>query len=132
MSELNLYPMKEIKIIVEGNQAHFITAVLDKIKASGYTVFNNLSGKGDHGYIKEHLLYNDTSSLQMILTVIPKEKLEPILAGIKPIIERYSVNLFVTLQQYLILSAKRWRRHPPHIHLFLKVSQPVVSLGSLL
>jgi|TARA_Y100001934_G_C12239861_1_gene719764 nitrogen regulatory protein PII len=95
MSELNLYPMKEIKIIVEGNQAHFITAVLDKIKASGYTVFNNLSGKGHHGYIKEHLLYNDTSSLQMILTVIPKEKLEPILAGIKPIIERYSVNLFV-------------------------------------
>ena len=48
MSELNLYPMKEIKIIVEGNQAHFITAVLDKIKASGYTVFNNLAGKGHH------------------------------------------------------------------------------------
>ena len=63
MSELNLYPMKEIKIIVEGNQAHFITAVLDKIKASGYTVFNNLSGKGHHGYIKEHLLYNNILSL---------------------------------------------------------------------
>lgn len=51
MSELKLYPMKEVKIIVEGTQAHFITAVLDRIKASGYAVFNNLSGKGHHGYI---------------------------------------------------------------------------------
>lgn len=95
MSELKLYPMKEVKIIVEGTQAHFITTVLDQIKASGYTVFNNLSGKGHHGYIKEKLLFNETSSLQMILTIIPEEKLEPILAGIKPILDRYSVNLFV-------------------------------------
>jgi len=95
MSKIILYPMKELKIIVEGKHVHFITAVLDNIKASGYTVFNDLSGKGHTGYHRGQLLYNDTSSLQMILTVIPKEKLEPILAGIKPIIERYSVNLFV-------------------------------------
>jgi len=87
--------MKEVEIIVEGKHVHFITAVLDNIKASGYTVFNDLSGKGHAGYHRGRLLYNETSSLQMILTVIPKEKLESVLAGIKPVLERYSVHLFV-------------------------------------
>ncbi len=32
-------------------------------------------------------MFNDTSSLQMILTVVPEEKVEPILAGLKPFLE---------------------------------------------
>ena len=95
MSDVKLHPMKELKIIIEGEHVHFITGVLDRIKASGYTVFNNLSGKGHHGYHEGHLLFNDTSSLQMVLTVVPEEKLNPILSGIKPVLGRHSGNLFV-------------------------------------
>ena len=95
MSAIKLHPMKEIKIIIDGEHIHFVTDVLDRIKASGYTVFNNLSGKGHHGYHEGHLMFNDTNSLQMILTVVPEEKLNPILSGIKPFLERHSGGLFV-------------------------------------
>jgi nitrogen regulatory protein PII len=95
MSAIKLHPMKEIKIIIDGEHIHFVTDVLDRIKASGYTVFNNLSGKGHHGYHEGHLMFNDTNSLQMILTVVPEEKLDPILSGIKPLLEHHSGVLFV-------------------------------------
>ncbi|QPJ65698.1 MAG: P-II family nitrogen regulator [Candidatus Nitrohelix vancouverensis] len=96
MSTMQLHPMKEIKIIVEGEHLHFVTDVLDRIKASGYTIFNDISGKGHHGFHEGHLMFNDTSSLQMIITVVPEGKLNPILSGLKPFLERHSGSLFVS------------------------------------
>ena len=95
MSAMQLYPMKEIKIIIEGEHLHFVTDVLDRIKASGYTIFGNISGKGHGGFHEGHLMFNDTSSLQMVLTVVPEEKLDPILFSLKPFLERHSGSLFV-------------------------------------
>lgn len=95
MSTLKLHAMKEIKIIIEGEHMHFVTDVLDRIKASGYTIFNNLSGKGHSGFHEGHMMFNDTSSLLMVLTVVPEEKLDPILSGLKPFLERHSGSLFV-------------------------------------
>ena len=92
---ITLYPMKEIKVIIEGEHLHFVTDVLDRIKASGYTIFSNISGKGHSGFHEGHLMFNDTSSLQMVLTVVPEEKVEPILSGLKPFLERHSGSLFV-------------------------------------
>lgn len=101
MSNITLHPMKEIKVIVEGEHLRYITEVLDRIQASGYTIFSNLSGKGHSGFHEGHLLFNDTSSLQMVLTVVPEEKLEPILSGLKPFLERHSGSLFV-LDTYVL------------------------------
>ncbi len=95
MNGLKLHPMKEIKIIIEGEHLPFVTDVLDRIKASGYTIFNNISGKGHSGFHEGHLMFNDTSSLQMVLTVVPEDKLEPILSGLKPFLERHTGTLFV-------------------------------------
>jgi len=49
MSGLILHPMKEIKIIIEGEHLKFVSDLLDKVKATGYTVISNISGKGHHG-----------------------------------------------------------------------------------
>ncbi|GJL60033.1 MAG: hypothetical protein NPIRA03_28900 [Nitrospirales bacterium] len=92
---ISLFPMKEIKIIIEGEHIRFVTDVLDRIKASGYTVFTNISGKGHSGYHEGHLMFNDTNSLQMVLTVVPEEKVEPILFALKPFLERHSGSVFV-------------------------------------
>ena len=95
MNNVKLHSMKEIKIIIDGEYVHFITNVLDRIKASGYTIFENISGKGHDGFHEGHLMFNDTNSLQMVLTIVPEEKLDPILSGIKPFLERHSGSLFV-------------------------------------
>lgn len=95
MSTITLHPMKEIKIIINGEHLSFVTEVLDRIKASGYTIFSSLSGKGHSGFHEGHLMFNDESSLQMVLTVVPEDKVEPILSGLKPFLEHHSGSLFV-------------------------------------
>lgn len=95
MNRLTLHPMKEIKIIVQGEHLDFVTELLDRVKASGYTIFNNVSGKGHHGFHEGHLMFNDTSSQVMVLTVVPEDKLEPILAGLAPLFNKHSGVMFV-------------------------------------
>ena len=95
MSGLILHPMKEIKIIIEGEHLRFVSDLLDKVKATGYTVISNISGKGHHGFHEGHLMFNDTSSQVMVFTVVPEEKVEPILAGLGPLFNRHSGSMFV-------------------------------------
>jgi nitrogen regulatory protein PII len=88
--------MKEIKIVVQGDQLKFVTELLDRTGATGYTIINNVSGKGHHGYHEGHLLFNDTSSQAIVFTVVPEEKVQPILAGLGPLFNRHSGAMFVT------------------------------------
>ena len=46
MSGLTLHPMKEIRVIVSGENRPFVTELLDKVEATGYTIIGNISGKG--------------------------------------------------------------------------------------
>ena len=96
MSNLILHPMKEIKIIIAGEHLSFVTDLLDKALATGYTVISNISGKGQHGFHEGHLMFNDTNSGVMIFTVVPEEKVEPILAGLDPLFKRHSGAMFVS------------------------------------
>lgn len=95
MSRLTLHPMKEVKIIVQGEHLPFVTELLDRVQASGYTIFSNVSGKGHHGFHEGHLMFNDTSSQVMVLTVVSEDKLEPILAGLGPLFNKHSGVMFV-------------------------------------
>jgi nitrogen regulatory protein PII len=81
---LTLHPMKEIRIVVEGEHLKLVTNLLDRVGATGYTIINNVSGKGHHGFHEGHLLFDDTSSQVIIFTVVPEERIEPILAGTGP------------------------------------------------
>lgn len=95
MSGLTLHSMKEVKIIVQGEHLSYVTDLLDRVEASGYTIFNNVSGKGHHGFHEGHLMFNDTSSQVMVLTVVPEDKLAPILAGLGPLFNKHSGVMFV-------------------------------------
>ena len=96
MSALTLHPMKEIRVIVSGDNRPFVTELLDKVQASGYTIIGNVSGKGHHGVREAHFMFSEQESLVMIMTVVPEEKVEPILAGLRPLFERHSGVMFVT------------------------------------
>ena len=94
MSELTLHPMKEIRVIVAGEQRAFVTDLLEE-QATGYTVIGNVSGKGHHGVREAHFMFSEQESLVMIMTVVPEEKVEPILAGLRPLFARHSGVMFV-------------------------------------
>ncbi|HEX9454703.1 MAG TPA: DUF190 domain-containing protein [Candidatus Binatia bacterium] len=95
MSDLTLHPMKEIRIIIQGEQLKFVTDLLDH-KATGYTVIHNISGKGHHGFHTAHPMFNEMDSIVMLMTVVTPEHVEPILAGLKPLFDRYTGVMFVS------------------------------------
>jgi nitrogen regulatory protein PII len=90
MTSLILYPMKEIRVVVPGDLKAFVTELFDKVHATGYTIVGNVSGKGHNGIREAHYMFTDQESLVMIMTVVPPEKVDPILAGLGPLFERYS------------------------------------------
>jgi nitrogen regulatory protein PII len=87
--------MKEIRVIVAGEHRSFVTDLLDRVNATGYTIIGNISGKGHHGVREAHFMFSEQESLEMIMTVVPQEKVEPILAGLRPLFERHSGVMFV-------------------------------------
>ncbi len=96
MGELTLYPMKEVRVIVAGEHRPFVTELLDKVQASGYTIIGNISGKGHHGLREAHFMFSEQESQVMIMAVVPVDKVEPILAGLRPLFERHSGVMFVS------------------------------------
>ncbi len=93
---LTLHPMKEIRIVIEGEHLKIVTGLLDRVGATGYTIINNVSGKGHHGFHEGHLLFDDTSSQVIVFTVVPEERIEPILAGLGPVFHKHSGAMFVS------------------------------------
>jgi len=96
MTGMTLHPMKEIRIVIQGEHVKFVTELLDNLKATGYTIFHNISGKGHHGFHTAHPMFNEMDSLVMLATVVPQEKVEPILAGLKPLFGRHTGVMFVS------------------------------------
>lgn len=96
MTGATLHPMKELRIVIQGEHIKFVTELLDNVKATGYTIFHNISGKGHHGFHTAHPMFNEMDSLVMLATVVPQEKVEPILAGLKPLFGRHTGVMFVS------------------------------------
>ena len=42
-----------------------------------------------------HFMFSEQESLEMIMTVVPDEKVEPILSGLRPLFDRHSGVMFV-------------------------------------
>lgn len=96
MKNLNLNPLKKLEIILEGEQLEFATDLLDHADVKGYTIVNNLSGKGSHGFHEGHLMFNEEEVLVMIIAAVPEDKVEPILEGFEPFFSRHSGVVFVS------------------------------------
>jgi nitrogen regulatory protein PII len=88
--------MKEIRVIVSGDNRSFVTELLDRVQATGYTIIGNVSGKGHHGVREAHFMFSEQESLVMIMTVVPEETVAPILAGLRPLFDRHSGVMFVS------------------------------------
>ncbi|MBK9946981.1 MAG: P-II family nitrogen regulator [Nitrospira sp.] len=105
MMRLTLHPMKEIRVIIAGEHRAFVTDLLDRVNATGYTIIGNISGKGHHGVREAHFMFSEQESLEIIMTIVPEGKVEPILAGLRPLFERHSgityvADVAVSRQEY--------------------------------
>ena len=114
---------EEIRVIVAGEHRAFVTDLLDRVNATGYTIVGNVSGKGHHGVREAHFMFSEQESLEMIMTVVPEEKVEPILAGLRPLFERHS-GVFVA---DVAVSRRRILREQEQTGLTVSRALPLLS-----
>jgi len=96
MNKVNYSSVKKLEIILSGEHQAFATDLLDNAGVTGYTIINNLSGKGRHGFHEGHLMFNEEDVLIMIIAVVPEELVEPILDGLEPFYSEHSGVVFIT------------------------------------
>lgn len=96
MSTIDLSPLKKLEIILEGEHLDFATDLLDRAGVTGYTIINQLSGKGSHGFVDGHVMFNEEDVLVMIVTAVPEALVEPILEGFNPFFDTHSGVIFVS------------------------------------
>lgn len=96
MKNLNFNPLKKLEIILEGEYLEFAGDLLDRLGVKGYTIVNNLSGKGSHGFIDGHLMFNEEDVLIMIIAAVPEKLVEPILQGFAPFYNEHSGVVFIS------------------------------------
>lgn len=96
MKNLNFSSLKKLEIILGGEHRSFATDQLDRAGVKGYTIINNLSGKGGHGFHEGHLMFNEDDVLIMIIAAVPEELVRPILEGYAPFFNEHSGVVFVS------------------------------------
>jgi nitrogen regulatory protein PII len=96
MKTLNLSSVKKLEIIISGEHQTFATDLLNNAGVKGYTIINNLSGKGQHGFHEGHLMFNEEDVLVMIIAAVTEELVEPILEGLEPFYSEHSGVVFVS------------------------------------
>ena len=96
MKNLNFNAVKKLEVILSGEHQAFATDLLDNAGVTGYTIINNLSGKGRHGFHEGHLMFNEEDVLIMIIVAIPEELVEPILEGLEPFYSEHTGVVFIS------------------------------------
>ena len=96
MKNLQFSPLKKLEIILEGEHLGFVTDLLDRAGVKGYTIVNNLSGKGNQGFHEGHVMFNEDDVLDMIIVAVPDELVNPILEGLTPFYAEHSGVVFIS------------------------------------
>jgi len=96
MKNLNFNPLKKLEIILGGEHQRLATDVLDRAGVKGYTIINNLSGRGSHGFHEGHLMFNEDDVLIMIIAAVPEDLVGPIIEGLSPFYNVHSGVVFIS------------------------------------
>lgn len=91
----------KVEIIVSHDYLPKTLDILDKIPISGYTVIEDISGKGDRGLSCADFSCNFNGNYVMTVC-FKKEELETLLEKVSPIIKKAGGVCLVTSSQWLI------------------------------
>ncbi|TQK27160.1 transcriptional regulator [Arthrobacter sp. SLBN-53] len=88
--------MTKVEVVVSGQDASAVRDVITGVGATGFTSVSGVSGLGHHGYHQGRLLFNQQATLELIITVVPDDKVEALLAGLRRLLDASPGVLFVT------------------------------------
>lgn len=96
MTRSELTKMTKIEVVVTGAEAVAVRDIFKATGATGFTSVSGVSGLGHDGYHQGRLLFNDQATLEMLITVVPDERAEAVLAGLRPLLDESSGVMFLS------------------------------------
>jgi nitrogen regulatory protein PII len=88
--------MIKVEVVVAGSDAPAVRDLIKSVGATGFTSLSGVSGLGHHGYHQGKLLFNQQATLELFITVVPEDKVDALLAGLRPLLDASPGVMFVT------------------------------------
>ena len=96
MAAHGLVRMARVEIVARGRDSASIQDILRSAGVTGWTALSQAGGFGHSGYHEARLLFNDHDSLSLTIAILPDERLDPVLAGLRALFEDRSGVFFVS------------------------------------
>ncbi len=96
MSRDGLTRMTKVEVVVAGDDVPTVREVFAAADATGWTSVSNVSGLGHGGLHQGNLLFNERATLSLLITVVPDERAEALIAGLRELLEDRSGVMFVS------------------------------------
>ncbi len=96
MNREDLTPMTKVEVVVRGADTSLVSNLLTSCGVTGYTGLSGVSGFGHHGYHEGRLLFNDTDTPSLIIAVMPDDRVDAVLEGLRTLFEDRSGVMFVS------------------------------------
>ena len=95
-SGIELNKMLKLEAVVSGEDQEMVTDMMKGSGVTGYTVIPHVSGYGHDGFHEGRMLFNDKSSLVLIMVVAPEEIIKNIAEGMKALFQGKSGVMFIS------------------------------------
>lgn len=96
MTAPTLTKMMKVEVVVAGSDAPTVRDLIKSVGATGFTSLSGVSGLGHHGYHQGRLLFNQQATLELLITVVPEDKVDALLAGLRPLLDASPGVMFVS------------------------------------
>ena len=91
-----LTPMARVDVIIDGELVPTVRDLLLAAGATGYTALHGVSGFGHGGQHEGRLLFNDRNSLSLVISVVPIDRVEPVVGGVRRLLDGAHGVVFVS------------------------------------
>ncbi len=96
MTGHGLTPMMRLEVIVEGETVPLVRDLFEESGVTGWTGVSNVSGLGHGGFHQGGLLFNDRDALSILMTVVPADRIDALVAGVRELLADRSGVMFVS------------------------------------
>ncbi|MHB1171822.1 MAG: DUF190 domain-containing protein [Lacisediminihabitans sp.] len=96
MNREHLTAMIKIEVVVTGSDSTAVRGLFRATGAAGYTGVSGVSGFGHDGEHPGRLLFNDNENLTLLITVVPENRADALIAGLETLLAGTSGVMFVS------------------------------------
>jgi nitrogen regulatory protein PII len=96
MDRAGLTHMTKIEVVISGRGSAVVRELFRSTGATGYTSVSGVSGLGHDGFHQGRLLFNEHDTLELLITVVPDDRVDALLDGLRPLLAESSGVMFVS------------------------------------